>query len=110
MTENELKYGEKQNDVIAQEFAFSKIMGAGFCFGNIKKYLTRYISDSEKSKNPKDLGKAKDYLNRLHQKDIINDEDLSIITEFIESNNITDALYNLEITKKYFADLYFERK
>jgi hypothetical protein len=64
MTENQLKYGDKRNDIITLQYQMSKQAFIGFIFGNILKYLRRYISISEKGNNPKDIEKVKDYIQR----------------------------------------------
>lgn len=63
-TENRLKYGAKENDIISQMFAISLNTGLSFCLGNALKYITRYESQSEKGNNPADLYKFKDYIQR----------------------------------------------
>lgn len=66
-TENELKYGAKDADLISQLFAISERVGIIFCIGNAMKYYKRYHSKSEKSNNPTDLQKISDYLDRARQ-------------------------------------------
>ena len=48
-TENALKYGAKENDVIAQIFSVSEKAGIAFCIGNALKYYTRFHSESSTS-------------------------------------------------------------
>jgi len=64
--ENFKKYGPKGNDIIAKQFEISYISGVSFCLGNVQKYLTRYISNSDKSNNINDIVKVYDYLSRLN--------------------------------------------
>ena len=66
-TENELKYGAKDADLISQLFAISEKVGIIFCIANAMKYYKRYYSNSEKSKNPTDIEKIADYLDRAKQ-------------------------------------------
>jgi len=63
--ENQAKYGQKENDVIAQAYNVSTLHGDAFCLFNIKKYLTRFKSDSDKGGNLQDIDKALDYLDRM---------------------------------------------
>ena len=63
-TENRLKYGAKENDIISQMFEISLQTGLAFCLGNALKYITRYESKSEKANNHADLHKFHDYIER----------------------------------------------
>jgi NTP pyrophosphatase (non-canonical NTP hydrolase) len=69
--ENRKKYGAKNADEIAKSFEISESNGAGGCFLAIRKYLKRFISESEKAGNIIDLQKVKDYANRLNEHGII---------------------------------------
>lgn len=65
--QNELKYGAKDVDLISQLFDISERVGIIFCIGNAMKYYKRYHSNSQKAKNPTDLQKISDYLDRARQ-------------------------------------------
>ncbi len=67
-TENALKYGAKESDVISQIFAVSEKAGIAFCIGNALKYHTRFNSESKKAKNPADFHKTFDYIDRAKNK------------------------------------------
>lgn len=107
MTQNELKYGEKQNDVISQMFAISTECGVVFCCGNAIKYFTRYQSDSEKGRNIKDVIKAKDYINRMHERGLIDKKELPAILDKIHGQHFVELIsYLTDLAKKHsFAGL-----
>lgn len=63
--ENALKYGNKENDVIAQIAKIDKNKAIEACAFSIWKYAKRYTSKSqEKAFNQKDIDKILDYANR----------------------------------------------
>jgi Protein of unknwon function (DUF3310) len=66
-TENQLKYGAKDGDLISQLFEISQTAGIIFCVGNAMKYYKRYHSNSQKANNHTDLQKISDYLDRARQ-------------------------------------------
>lgn len=65
LKENEAKYGPKQYDIISDAYRIGKREGDVYCGQNAKKYVTRYISNSNKAGNAVDLKKAIDYLTRM---------------------------------------------
>lgn len=66
---NRAKYGDKRNDVIAQAFEMSETFGEVWCVFNAKKYIERFIRPgSTKGGNLTDIIKARDYLDRLIQR------------------------------------------
>lgn len=86
MTENELKYGVKNKDVIAQLGAIKPIYAFVFCIGNILKYATRYNSQSEKAYNTADLDKINDYANRAFEFcETIQEPDVLLICDYAET-------------------------
>ena len=92
-TENRKKYGNKENDEIAKSFKISLEIGAAACFMPIRKYLTRFVSISEKRQNPGDIEKIKDYCIRLYEKNVISKHDLSELGLFFNNQNYL-AAYN----------------
>ncbi len=73
--DNSDKYGSKYKDIISEAYEHSKEAGDAFCVFNAKKYLKRYISDSEKSNNEEDLDKAIDYISRMKRTLHVNPEE-----------------------------------
>lgn len=66
---NRSKYGEKEFDQISQNYRVSKSKGDIWCAENIKRYLDRFTRPgSSKADNLIDLKKAKDYLERMIEK------------------------------------------
>ena len=92
MNENELKYGDKKDDVIAEAFNYNYASGIAFCFLNIRKYLKRFHSESEKCYNQNDIDKVKDYLQRAKE----NTNTSSRPFEYFE----------LKIQEKRFKEVY----
>lgn len=66
--QNAIKYGAKDNDLIATQFEISLQSGIIFCVDNIARYAKRYDSDAEKGHNPADIQKMLDYANRAIEK------------------------------------------
>jgi len=65
---NRAKYGDKENDIIAQAFQMHEPYGNFWCVFNAKKYIERFIRPgSTKGGNITDIVKARDYLDRLIQ-------------------------------------------
>lgn len=90
--ENRKKYGEKGNDEISNQFKINALCGIGFCFGNINKYLKRYVSESEKAKNELDVKKEIDYLIRVYELNFIEKSWCDIFIGYIESKQIEKAI------------------
>lgn len=66
---NRSKYGEKDHDQISQAYRVSKEKGDIWCSENTKRYLDRFTRPgSSKANNVLDLYKAKDYLERMIEK------------------------------------------
>jgi hypothetical protein len=67
---NRAKYGDKKNDLIAQKYMKSTLIGDSWVLGNAYRYLDRYSREgSTKSGNYMDLYKASDYISRAIQID-----------------------------------------
>lgn len=88
MTEQELKdsnlskYGEKDFDLISQNYRISKQHGDVWCANNVIRYLDRFKRpNSSKADNLIDLLKSRDYLDRMIEE---NQKSLEIKTEKIE--------------------------
>jgi hypothetical protein len=63
---NRSKYGEKEFDLISENYRISKHDGDVWCANNIIRYLGRFKRiNSSKANNMTDLYKAKDYLDRM---------------------------------------------
>lgn len=63
---NRKKYGDKEYDLISQNYRISKHDGDVWCANNSIRYLDRFKRiGSPKSDNIIDLYKARDYLNRM---------------------------------------------
>ena len=63
---NRAKYGPKELDQISLNYAISKERGDLWCAENVKRYLDRFTRPgSTKANNLVDLKKAKDYLERM---------------------------------------------
>ena len=63
---NRSKYGEKEHDLIAQQYMISEHDGHVWTGTNAIKYISRYKREgSSKSGNLSDLLKAQDYLGRM---------------------------------------------
>ena len=79
---NRSKYGDKEFDLISQNYRISKEQGDIWCSGNVIRYLDRFKRpNSTKSNNLTDLYKAKDYLDRMIE---ANESLLSNNKEIIE--------------------------
>ena len=66
---NRSKYGEKEFDQISQAYRVSKEKGDIWCSENVKRYLDRFTRPgSSKANNLVDLMKARDYLDRMIEK------------------------------------------
>lgn len=79
---NRSKYGDKDFDIISQCYRVSKEQGDVWCIGNIFRYLDRFKRpNSSKGNNLTDLIKARDYMERLIEKNI---ELLDVKEEIIE--------------------------
>lgn len=63
---NRSKYGDKNHDLIAENYRISKHDGDVWCANNTIKYLNRFKREgSSKANNMTDLYKSRDYLNRM---------------------------------------------
>jgi hypothetical protein len=63
---NRSKYGDKQFDLISQNYRISKEHGDAWCANNVSRYLDRFKRPkSSESNNIIDLYKSRDYLNRM---------------------------------------------
>lgn len=105
--ENRKKYGQKENDVISQQFAISPICGIAFCFGNAQKYLLRYKSTSEKSNNSQDLIKTIDYIKNVCNREFLEQKHYDIIVTNINSKNIEKALDLVIRAEKFILNIEF---
>lgn len=80
---NRAKYGEKEFDLISQNYRKSKEIGDTWCSSNVIRYLDRYTRPgSTKAGNHTDLLKAFDYLQRMIDKS--QESSLTSKTEKIE--------------------------
>ena len=59
---NAEKYGTPGDDVISGMVEVNRVGAFGFCLGNSKKYITRFLNTT---KNEDDLKKALDYIDRM---------------------------------------------
>lgn len=85
--QNRLKYGNPEDDLIAQNFNISLELGIIFCVSSISRYAKRFDSLAEKGHNPADIAKMLDYVNRALQKS--NNDYFKLLSELkvmIESN------------------------
>jgi hypothetical protein len=89
MTEIEKKYGKKTEDEISNQAEIHYIALLGFCFGNIRKYLKRYISDSNKSMLASDLVKIEVYTSRAEEYEI---GEFNKLRQIVKSQNYKEAL------------------
>lgn len=79
---NRAKYGDKEFDLISQNYRISKQHGDVWCANNVVRYLDRFKRpDSTKADNMIDLLKARDYLDRMIEE---NQKVLIVETEKIE--------------------------
>ena len=63
---NRSKYGDKDFDIISQNYRISKEHGDVWCANNVIRYLDRFKRPgSGKGNNMVDLYKSRDYLNRM---------------------------------------------
>ena len=103
MTENIKKYGSKESDIITIQNQMNRLCFVGFIFGNIQKYLKRYISESNKANNSRDIEKVLDYVARYEE--IYTDVDFSRLKKLIESKEYKDAFIH---SKHLQEDLLFK--
>lgn len=87
--QNRKKYGEPENDLIAQWFAFNIDFGCLFCLVHIQTYARRYNSDAEKGHNEADIKKMLDFCNRAISYTQSQGEDFYFIL-FIELKKLID--------------------
>ncbi len=64
---NRAKYGPRDDDHIAGIYKKSITAGDVWTGENAKKYITRFMSQSNKAKNGMDILKAIDYLVRMYE-------------------------------------------
>jgi hypothetical protein len=80
---NVAKYGSEDDDEIARNYREGKHIGDCWCLLNSKKYMRRFLSNSNKANNIVDLRKAHDYLTRAlkYNEKLINPENKGEIVE-----------------------------
>jgi hypothetical protein len=77
---NRAKYGEKQFDQISENYRIGKGIGDRWCAENVKRYLNRFTRPgSSKAENPIDLIKARDYLDRMIEKNPLDEQKQEVV-------------------------------